>query len=97
MWLELWDRIVEDSNIDEDRLPGVEIVKATSSTGSKMERASQMLVDYELNKIFHVNGDHVITLEGALRRFPQRKPFDLVDAVYWSWSDLKSSSLWLIG
>ena len=97
MWLTLWDRIVEESGISEERIPGVEIVKATSSTGSKMERASQMLVDYELQRIVHVEVPSCFDLEGALRRFPLRKPFDLVDAVYWAWSDLKQSSMWLIG
>ncbi len=96
-WLSLWDNIVDKSGVDEDRIPGIEIVKATSSTGSKMERASQLLVDYELNKIFHVNGDYIPTLEGALRRFPLRKPFDLTDATYWAWIDLKNSTTWLIG
>jgi hypothetical protein len=24
-----------------------------------------------------------------LRRFPKTKPFDLVDASYWSWDDLR--------
>jgi len=99
MWLSLWDKIVEESGLDEDRVPGVEIVKATSSTGSKMERAGQMLVDYELGRIFHVINDRdtYIDLEGALRRFPLRKPYDLTDACYWAWEDLKNSSTWLLG
>jgi hypothetical protein len=29
------------------------------------------------------------TLEKALRRFPLTKPFDLADAAYWSWADLR--------
>ena len=99
MWLSLWDKIVEESGLDEDRIPGVEIVKATSSTGSKMERASQMLVDYELGKIYHVINDRdtYIELEGALRRFPLRRPFDLTDACFWAWEDLRNSSSWLLG
>ena len=99
MWMELFDRIVEESGLDEDRIPGVQIVKATSSTGSKMERASQMLVDYELGKIWHVvnESNSYVDLEGSLRRFPLRKPFDLVDACYWAWSDLKNGSMWVIG
>jgi hypothetical protein len=99
MWLSLWDKIVDESGLSEERVPGVEIVKATSSTGSKMERASQMLVDYELNKIFHVinERDTYLDLEAALRRFPLRKPYDLTDACYWAWEDLRNSALWLIG
>ena len=30
------------------------------------------------------------TLERALRRFPRTKPFDLVDAAFWAWHDLRS-------
>lgn len=99
MWLDIWDSVVEESGLHEDRIPGVQIVKATSSTGSKMERASQMLVDYELGKIYHVVDDSssYIGLEAALRRFPLRKPFDLVDSVYWAWSDLKNSNMWIVG
>lgn len=99
MWLSLWDKIVEESGLDEERVPGVEIVKATSSTGSKMERASQLLVDYELGKIFHVINERntYIDLEGALRRFGIRKPYDLTDACYWAWEDLRNSSAWLMG
>jgi len=99
MWLSLWDRIVDDSGLDEERIPGIEIVKATSSTGSKMERASQLLVDYELGKIYHVMNeqDSYVVLESALRRFPLRKPYDLTDACYWAWQDLKNSSLWVVG
>lgn len=98
MWFGIWDTVVAESGLPEDRIPGVQIVKATSSTGSKMERASQMLVDYELGKIFHVVNEQSthIGLEGALRRFPLRKPFDLVDSVYWAWHDLKVSGSWVI-
>jgi hypothetical protein len=98
MWLTLWDKIVEDSGLNEDRVPGIELVKATSSTGSKMERASQMLVDYELGKIFHVinERDTYIDLEGALRRFPLRKPYDQTDACFWAWESLRNSG-WIFG
>lgn len=99
LWLNIWDSIVEESGLSEDRIPGVQIVKASSSTGSKMERASQMLVDYELSRVWHVVDEQgsYVNLEGALRRFPLRKPFDLVDACYWAWSDLRSSAQWVMG
>lgn len=99
MWLSLWDSIVEESGVDEDRIPGIEIVRATSSTGSKMERASQMLVDYELGRVWHVENPQrsYEILEAALRRFPLRKPFDLTDATFWAWNDLKQSSAWVMG
>jgi hypothetical protein len=58
--------------------------KASAGTGGKLERAQQMLVDYERHKIRHLKGTHVV-LEAALMRFPKIKPFDLVDTAYWSW------------
>jgi hypothetical protein len=56
--------------------------------GPKAHRASQMLTDYENGRLVHVIGTN-LTLERALRRFPKSKPFDLVDASYWSWRDLR--------
>ncbi len=98
IWLELWDRIVEDSGLDESRIPGVEIVKATASTGSKIERASQLLVDYELGRVYHVVNEQAtyVELEAAFRRFGVTKPFDLCDATFWAWADCKLSSGWVI-
>lgn len=61
--------------------------KAGASPGPKSHRASQMLVDYQTQKIKHLFGPHAI-LERALRRFPLTKPFDLVDATYWCWAEL---------
>jgi phage terminase large subunit-like protein len=65
--------------------------KAGAGHGSKMARAQRMLVDYERNKIRHLLGTHQ-SLELALMRFPKSKPFDLVDAAYWSWADLAGRS-----
>jgi phage terminase large subunit-like protein len=99
MWLNIWDAVVEASGLNEDRIPGVQLVRATGSTGSKMERAGQMLVDYELGKIWHVvtEGESYKAMESALRRFPLRKPYDLVDSMYWAWSDLRNGSMWVVG
>lgn len=55
---------------------------------SKAARAQLMLPDYETGRIVHVNGTHDL-LERALRRFPRVKPYDLVDASFWSWRDLR--------
>jgi len=55
--------------------------------GSKEDRASRMLVDYERDVFRHVEGTHHV-LERALRRFPQ-EPKDLVDVCYHSWKDLR--------
>lgn len=93
IWYTLWEKIIEESGLGEDRIPGVELVKATSSTGSKMERASTMIVDYELGKVFHAMNetDSYIELEAALRRFPIRGSDDQVDACYWAWEALRGA------
>lgn len=72
---------------DEYPIPAFRGEKAGAGHGSKVHRAAQMLADYERGRIIHVEGTHR-TLERALRRFPAAKPFDLVDAAYWSWHDL---------
>jgi len=47
-----------------------------------------MLVDYERGQMVHVIGTHE-TLERGLKRYLIRKPYDLVDAGYWSYADLR--------
>lgn len=69
-------------------LPAFKSAKAGAGHGSKAHRAGQMLADYERGRIVHVIGTHQV-LEKALVRFPKVKPFDLVDAAYWSWQDLR--------
>jgi hypothetical protein len=64
--------------------------KAGQGHGPKAHRAAQMLPDYERGEIVHVTGTHE-TLERALRRFPRTKPFDLTDASYWCWWDLRKA------
>ncbi|MGB4802126.1 MAG: hypothetical protein WBV59_05700 [Anaerolineae bacterium] len=68
--------------------PGFRSVKAGAGYGPKVHRAGQMLADYEQGRIVHVTGTHQV-LERALFRFPKVKPFDLVDAAFWSWNDLR--------
>lgn len=62
-----------------------------SGGGPKQARAQRMLVDYERDKFRHLEGTHLV-LESALLRFPKTKPFDLVDAAFWSWDDLQTVS-----
>lgn len=83
-----WQSLVDDGTIpkDEKRIPMTQ-AKAGAGHGPKAHRASQMLVDYERAKIIHVIGTHE-PLERGLRRYLIRKPYDLVDAGYWSWFDL---------
>jgi hypothetical protein len=73
---------------DDTRVPAFTAAKAGAGHGPKTHRASLMLADYERGKVVHVLGTHA-TLERALNRFPLLKPFDLVDAAYWSWQHLR--------
>jgi hypothetical protein len=66
-----------------ENTPSVGHFAPTFERASSLERAARMLVSYEQGRIVHVLGDHA-ALERALRRFPLRKPFDLVGAAYWS-------------
>lgn len=77
----------EHPELLDQRVPGFASDKAGAGHGPKTHRASKMLVDYEHGNVVHVLGTHEV-LERALRRFPLTKPFDLVDAAYWSWQDL---------
>lgn len=71
------------------RPPQVVKKRASSALGSKAARVSAMLVDYETpGRIVHVIGDHEV-LESAMARFPVVKPFDLCDAAYYSWAELR--------
>lgn len=70
--------------------PSFRHAKADAATGGKSHRASIMLADYERSRVKHVVGTHDI-LERALNRFPLSKPFDLVDAGYWSWDELNKA------
>jgi phage terminase large subunit-like protein len=76
-----------------DRLPPLRMKKAGAGTGPKAERQARMVADYQLGRIVHVVDEtparsHEV-LEAALRRFLVRKPYDLGDVAWWSWSDLR--------
>lgn len=89
---------VEDG-IPVDRLPRFKqdkVIRQRQGGGhgapSKAARGARMLADYERpGRIVHVLGDGVEVLERALRRFPRTKPFDLADAAFWSWQDLRGA------
>jgi hypothetical protein len=97
-WLSVYDRAInamlDDGTIRPgDYIPEFVSAKAGAGHGPKTHRASKMLPDYERGEIVHVispmNPTHQ-RLERALRRFPKKKPFDLVDASFWSWADLRN-------
>lgn len=72
-------------------LPTYRYAKAGAGHGPKAHRSQQMLADYERDLVAHLDGTSTV-LERALRRFPRTKPYDLVDAAYWSWFDLRSEA-----
>lgn len=91
LWRVVYDQACEDIRVETGdrymKMPRYRQEKATADLGPKITRAERMLVDYERGLFVHVEGTHH-TLEMALRRFPKVKPFDLVDAAYWSWAFL---------
>lgn len=92
-WKVVFDKACEDLR-EEGKLvgpaPKYREEKATSSHGSKAQRAGLMLVAYERDQFRHLKGTNLV-LEAALLRFPKVKPYDLVDAAYWSWAALNVS------
>jgi hypothetical protein len=93
----VWDRLLTMPHLlprgtTPDSKPNFVFDKAGAGYGPKTHRASRMLVDYEQDRFRHVLGTHG-ALERALGRFPLRKPFDLTDAAFWSWNDLKTGTL----
>lgn len=83
-----WAKLVRDELIPADARVIQFREEKAGSVGPKAYRATQMLAAYERGEIVHViSGTHE-TLERALRRYLLRKPFDLVDAAYWSWHGL---------
>lgn len=88
-----WQSVYREAarNLGLAKPPAFRSAKAGAGHGSKVERSSRMLADYERGRLVHVIGTHT-TLERALQRFPKTKPFDLTDAAYWSWADLRGGS-----
>jgi hypothetical protein len=85
---EAWERLKSTGQLPAGTVkPRFKQAKAGAGHGPKAYRASQMLAAYERGEIIHVIGTHDL-LERGLRRYLIRKPYDLVDAAYWSWRDL---------
>jgi len=90
------DDLVSSKAIPKDYPISFVYKKAGSGYGSKVERNLQMLASYETGNIVHVRGTSDV-LDRALKRFPKKKPFDLADAAWWSWKDLKGGGGWVRG
>jgi hypothetical protein len=90
-WESVYREACNDVELEDgEQYPPFEQAKAGQGQGSKVERAQRMLADYERPgpRVVHVNGSCAV-LERALRRFPRTKPYDLTDASYWAWHDLR--------
>jgi hypothetical protein len=93
-----WQWLVDDDEYphitDDTERPRFRSATA-GAIGPKAHRAAQMLAAYERGEIVHVLGTHA-TLEAALNRFPKTKPYDLVDAAFWSWRQLSKRKAGLL-
>lgn len=88
LYFSIWKQLIEAGAVPRGAtMPRFKDAKAGAGYGPKVHRAAQMLAWYEQGKFVHVLGTSH-TLESALRRFPRSKPFDLVDAAFWSSADL---------
>jgi hypothetical protein len=87
-WRAVYHAVAAAMGLSDEERPGFRADKAGAGHGPKAHRAAQMIPDYDRGEIVHVTGTHAL-LERALRRFPRTKPFDLVDAAFWSWHDLR--------
>lgn len=87
-WLSVYREALAAEGIPASRARWAFRSEKAGSIGPKTHRAQQMLVDYQRGRIVHVVGPDQL-LERALRRFPVTKPFDLVDAAFWAWHDLR--------
>lgn len=87
-WITVYKEACKAAGIPDHERPKFKSEKG-GTIGPKAHRAGLMLADYERGgRIVHVTGSHQL-LERALRRFPVVKPYDLVDAAFWSWRSLR--------
>jgi len=89
---DVWDELVADPDVPQitaDTFKPAYKENKAGSVGSKAMRANLMLADYDRAQFVHVIGTH-LTLEKALKRYLKRKPYDLVDAGFWSWRELRN-------
>jgi len=78
----------QQKKFKEIKWPMFASAKAGAGFGSKAERNSKMLADYEKGMVRHMIGTHN-AIERALYRFP-KKPLDLADSMFWAWNDLRN-------
>jgi len=96
-----WKKLIEENKVPKVKLddgteanetmPVFKSAKAGEGHGSKLHRGQQQLSEYERGRFIHVIGTHEV-LEKAQYRFGASKPYDLVDAGYWSWQGVSGRS-----
>lgn len=94
-WQSVYRVVLNNMHIPEEEAPAFISRRAGAGYGSKVDRASRLLVGYETGRITHVFGTHRV-IEDGLRRFPIRKPFDGVDALVHCWIDFCESPSWAV-
>ena len=90
-----WKHLVESDDYpqitEHTRKPRYDSAKAGSTQKSKEARGMEMLEDYERGQVVHVKGTHLV-LERGLNRAYETKPYDVADAAYWGWNELRNNS-----
>jgi phage terminase large subunit-like protein len=87
-WISVFQQACQELDLPRNQWPRLKHARG-GSIGPKQMRAQQMLTDYEKGRVSHVANGHHMVLERALRRFPRTKPFDLTDAAFWAWRNLR--------
>ncbi len=84
------DKLVEEGLLTRRQIPPFESEKAGAGHGPKLHRQQQTVhTEYERGQVTHVRGPHLEKLEKALQRFGIKKPYDGVDAGYYTVWDLR--------
>lgn len=90
-WLSVYreacNDLVAEQEINVWEVPPFKHAKAGAGAGPKAARAQKQVSAYDRGVFVHVGPFHFI-LKRAQRRFPAVKPYDLIDAGYWSMIDL---------
>jgi phage terminase large subunit-like protein len=94
LWQSTYRNVAKSMGLKPAQVPRFRAFKA-GSVGSKVHRAQMMKADYELGKIKHLLGTHNV-LERAMKRFPMKKPYDIVDAAYWAWRYVRRGNLFVV-
>lgn len=85
-----FEKTMPKEDFEKMRWPSFKQAKAGQGYGSKAERNSKMMTDYDKFLVRHMRGTHKM-IERSLLRFP-KKPLDLADSWFWTWNDLRNGA-----